>query len=1093
MGADSIATLASTVARAVGDSDDALCALAGAWTDRVGKGPGALDADVIGAARELGTELASHTITAPGLAGRVIADDDAARAVVATWVSASAERRDLVLAPLLRSLCRADATRDRVERAARERVLGGPPADALACVALTGDPEWMSEPEHRRTVARLQLLLWEAGAAATSVPEIGPWLLRTRAFHPLVLHASRRTLRHRVIAACTLAVAADGMGGSEVSRIVRTAVERTARQLATHPEAAVWIPAARAMGRLGAHFSDTRHAIFEWVDSDNPGERRRGVTALASMPGPHNRRIDSRLDELLTSEADPWVVAALGPAVPHLAVERRALWERLASSISALSPPAVLWSIARGLVTLSERDALDRPGGRLLRLARGAARTARPTSVTGAQLYHQIRADTDFLDGLDPDPSDPDRLLRHYAKTSLRLGAREVLGRVRFAARSLGATFDTALPVAASARSVEAAASACSTMESCARASALRVWELVAAAAGEEVDATTAVVDEAMQSRLGEVEARLLAPGRFGFQRSALRVLGYALDATDAAELADDGVPIAPRGETVARVVTMIESAAWLHDGRTARRYRKPVADVLWRAVDATRAISAFARDDDLYPRFAAWWALSAAADNQLLELLERSEAAARDDDRQRVAEAIDAIRRILDGPAAAQGTWAVGVLEHLAALGADDTRLAEALCHVASALEGADDARETSTAANLEDALREMAASTATLRELLIDPAVALATDTEPLGAAEPLDDVGELARAARRATTFDAADYARRWCAGLGPMIAPLVERAMTALLETHTGLDASSDSRSDRCIGGYRLVRLLGEGEMGSVWLVSAEHTDRYFVMKVPAKIFERCSPEDRAGLIEALDLETQVLRSIYHPNLANMIDCGWDGDTPYLVLEYLIGVDLEHYLDGGLLTLGETRLIFADVCAGLRSLHARGLVHRDLKPGNIFLRLDLGGPEATYDPRRHRDPETTPVLGAVIIDFGIVELAQHLDEYGERIISGTLGFMAPEQARGVPTTDRADIYGLAATIYASLTGRAFFEDQHAAQLDWLRAHVSQVPLDSDPGADKVPGAIAPLLRDASSLDPRERPDAATFARRLARIRG
>jgi serine/threonine-protein kinase len=415
-------------------------------------------------------------------------------------------------------------------------------------------------------------------------------------------------------------------------------------------------------------------------------------------------------------------------------------------------------------------------------------------------------------------------------------------------------------------------------------------------------------------------------------------------------------------------------------------------------------------------------------------------------------------------------------------------------VCHVASALEGAEEARESGTAASLESALREMAAATSELRALLLDPAAALATETEtrPAAPTEAADVVG-LVRATRRATSFDAADYAKRWCAGLGPMIAPLVERAMTALLESHIGLDASSDSRSDKRIGGYRLVRLLGEGEMGSVWLVSAEQTDRYFVMKVPAKIFERCSPDDRAGLIEALDLESQVLRSIYHPNLANMIDCGWDGNTPYLVLEYLIGVDLERYLDSKLLTIAETKLIFADVCAGLRSLHARGLVHRDLKPGNIFLRLDLGGPEASYDPRRHRDPDATPVLGAVIIDFGIVEQAQHVDEYGERIISGTLGFMPPEQARGVPTTDRADIYGLAATIYASLTGRAFFEEVYDEQIDWLKAHVGKVPLDCDPRASEVPAEIASLVRDSSQLDPRERPDVVTFAKRLADLRG
>jgi serine/threonine protein kinase len=75
---------------------------------------------------------------------------------------------------------------------------------------------------------------------------------------------------------------------------------------------------------------------------------------------------------------------------------------------------------------------------------------------------------------------------------------------------------------------------------------------------------------------------------------------------------------------------------------------------------------------------------------------------------------------------------------------------------------------------------------------------------------------------------------------------VLSPVVERAMTALLESHVGLDASSDSRSDQRIAGYRLVRLLGEGQMGSVWLVSSEQTDRYFVMKVPARHRPLCRP-------------------------------------------------------------------------------------------------------------------------------------------------------------------------------------------------------------------------------------------------------
>lgn len=275
------------------------------------------------------------------------------------------------------------------------------------------------------------------------------------------------------------------------------------------------------------------------------------------------------------------------------------------------------------------------------------------------------------------------------------------------------------------------------------------------------------------------------------------------------------------------------------------------------------------------------------------------------------------------------------------------------------------------------------------------------------------------------------------------------------------------------------------------MGAVWLVRAPTTERHFVMKLPMRSFE-LDGGDRAYLDEAVALEADILKSIHHPNLANLIDYGLDGGDPFMVLEYLGGVDLEAYLAAGLMSLAELKIVVADVCAGLLALHGRGLVHRDLKPGNVFLRLDLGDAGAVFEPRRHRDPRDTPMLAAVIIDFGLASTRFTRDDAGEKTALGTLGFMPPEQARGVTAVDgRSDVYALAALVFAALTGSGFFEARGLDTREWLRAHALEEPLAEDPQVRRLPGPLIGLLREASALDPRKRPDVAAFAARFAAL--
>src|SRR5262249_27840786 len=144
------------------------------------------------------------------------------------------------------------------------------------------------------------------------------------------------------------------------------------------------------------------------------------------------------------------------------------------------------------------------------------------------------------------------------------------------------------------------------------------------------------------------------------------------------------------------------------------------------------------------------------------------------------------------------------------------------------------------------------------------------------------------------------------------------------------------------------GYELVQPLGEGGIGKVWLVRKPGADRLFVLKIPkSDAPPRANDAERAAIPPSFRGEAKALAGPHHPNVANIIDRGVVDDVPFMVLEYLIGADLATYAAAHKMSLFELRQVVLDACAGLSALHGVGLVHRDLKPPNLWLRLPLGG--------------------------------------------------------------------------------------------------------------------------------------------------
>jgi serine/threonine-protein kinase len=212
-----------------------------------------------------------------------------------------------------------------------------------------------------------------------------------------------------------------------------------------------------------------------------------------------------------------------------------------------------------------------------------------------------------------------------------------------------------------------------------------------------------------------------------------------------------------------------------------------------------------------------------------------------------------------------------------------------------------------------------------------------------------------------------------------------------------------------------GQYRLIRKLGEGGMGEVFL--AEHA----LLKRPCALKQIKGSANSDPLAKArFEREVQSAARLAHPNSIEIFDYGHTDDgTFYYVMEYLRGMSLADLLhECGPLPAGRVVYLFRQVCAALAEAHGLGMVHRDLKPANVFVAVRGGESDV-----------------AKVLDFGLVKLTGDPEAAtltADLVVSGTPLFMAPEQATGDNTLDaRADLYALGAVMYFALTGRPPFE--------------------------------------------------------------
>jgi serine/threonine-protein kinase len=1089
---EAIWTLSSTL-EAHPELADALRTL---W--RTGAAPPELAKDLRAAADLVATELPALTHTAEGQAALGELFSTQAGDLLFSWCAASTGRRNAELAPLLRL---AEPTRMKkvFAKVVHDRVVEGPLKDALSAAPLLGDGAVLAAPENLQARSRLRILLWEAGASALEVPALGPWFWGSAATFEEMIHGpARGTLRGRVLAARCLEISACGMPQNADPALVDRTLQ-VIQPLLFHPEPLVWVHAARALGRLTGPLEQLQGMLLDWVQGDAQVMRQRAITAFASLPAEQLKLGAGQLIAIVQSKnEEPWVLAAVCAATPYLFFERRDVWDRLAKRVLAGVGGAITArALARGLATLHRRGLRTPDIENPLYALREMARAARPTTLDESRRWIEVTAITDPLDAAERDPLDLELGLENLIRVAAQYDDEEADARAARFATALPNTFLEARKLALGNGPLRQRSAAISAMEGLARAFALRLWSpmLATRPAGVPIDEppleeTWNVLSRAPAELLDVVKDRRQENGETDLDAQlplevlSIRLGGYALDACG------EGGTLGPgRGQTAHDTCLWLRKIAGLADG--TRELPAPLKGALstlfWRLVDTTRGTSLGEVDDvEWLGPFAAWWGLVIDRPTVLLTLataLPMMSPAAL----QTCCDQAEILRAVVE-TGDEGGAWGGDASECLTALHAGGTALAEALSGLAAALASFTTAKGPRP--DLESMCLALVLAADYLQAALADPVRALHPISDVPGddsltrhATENAPRVAALVARAIRARELSMVDV---WLASLGPVGSGLLEAAIRAAIRRTPPPPPKQKKPEPKVIQGYELVKPLGEGGIGSVWLVRKPGADRFFVLKIPkAEALATATDSEREGILASFVEEAKALAGLYHPNVANIIDRGVSEDAPFLVLEYLIGADLKQYAEAHLMSLFELRQVVLESCAGLSALHTAGLVHRDIKPANLWLRLPLAGGER-FVGEKHRNPAVVSPLATVVIDFGMVRAIRVAAEVGGRFVAGTPGYMAPEQVLDPVELDpRADVYALAATIYNVTTGRAFFDEIQNPR-DRIIAHMRRDPFEDPSRLAGMPAAVAKLMRAATVLSPADRPWPMQFGR-------
>ena len=248
-------------------------------------------------------------------------------------------------------------------------------------------------------------------------------------------------------------------------------------------------------------------------------------------------------------------------------------------------------------------------------------------------------------------------------------------------------------------------------------------------------------------------------------------------------------------------------------------------------------------------------------------------------------------------------------------------------------------------------------------------------------------------------------------------------------------------------------YRIEDRLGSGGMSTVFRATDTILERTVAVKILA---EHLSDDDR--FVARFRREALAVAKLVHPNIVQVYDTGNDGGQYYIVMEYVRGRSGAQLLQSeGKLDPETSVEIGIQACAGLDYAHRHGIIHRDVKPGNLMI---IGGPAGGGD------------MTVKIADFGIARASEQTRITQVGSVVGTAAYLAPEQARGEEATPSSDVYSLGVVLYQFLTGRLPYEGASLAELAVRQQ--SEQPLHPNSYSEDVPESVGDAVLVALDSD-------------------
>ena len=263
-----------------------------------------------------------------------------------------------------------------------------------------------------------------------------------------------------------------------------------------------------------------------------------------------------------------------------------------------------------------------------------------------------------------------------------------------------------------------------------------------------------------------------------------------------------------------------------------------------------------------------------------------------------------------------------------------------------------------------------------------------------------------------------------------------------------------------KSGSRLGAYEVVRPIGAGGMGEVYRARDPRLSRDVAIKVLAP-----GVSLDAGRVARFEQEARAAAALNHPNILSVFDIGQSEGAPYIVSELLEGETLRERLtasSGTGIAVRKTIDYGVQLARGLAAAHDKGIVHRDLKPENIFLTAD----------------------GHVkVLDFGLAKLTQKEPEAAAEqatqsktdpgVVMGTIGYMSPEQVKGLAADHRSDIFALGAVLYEMLSGRRAFARE--SSVETLNAILKDEPGELPVSDRQIPPSLARIVERCLEKSP------------------